>query len=386
VKKERYRTIAVLVDFLAGPAASMHRGIARFARTEANWKLVRTARSEVSSVRLYTKGEVDGLIISDASIDGHIIDDALASGIPAVNLVQRANGKGVPMVCADNLAIGKIAAEHLLGLGYRRLGYVYANEAPDHPFRRDGFLRTASQAGIRSAAGNFPFLWIYEPTAESQQQFIEWIRALGTPCGLLAFCDQLGDALIATIKRCGLRVPDDVAVVGVDDNEMLCEYSDPPLSSVDPNDAIIGYRAAQFLERMLDGKQPVAAQTLIPPIGVIERASTQALAVDDEDVARVLRLMRERMSEHLTIDEMAQHVSLSKRTLQVRFKKCLDCEPFEELMRIRIEYAKKRLAEPGVSIAAIAIDSGFGGSDHFCRAFQKRTGLTPSLYRQACRG
>jgi LacI family transcriptional regulator len=385
VAKKNRRTIAVLMHYGAGPWA-VHRGIAGFARSQANWKLVCTTSQELLSLRARTGGVVDGLIIQDEFYDAHITRDALASGIPTVNTIQNPNATGIPTVCMDNFAIGKLAGEYLLSLGYRGLAYIQAGETVDSCYRRDGLLHAASAAGVIGAVGNFPSLWTYEPPAKIRQRVSRWIKSLKLPCGILVFCDGLGDAVISAVRGVGVRVPEDVAIIGVDDNEMLCEYCDPPLSSIDPNSLLIGYRAAEVLERMIDGDQPTPSQTLIPPLGVIERGSTESIAVDDDDVAKVLRLMRQRLGEPITLDEMAHHVRLSKRALQIKFKKSFGREPFAELMRLRIEYSKKKLPIADLSIANIAVDAGFCGPEHFCRAFKRHTGLTPSAYRRVCGG
>jgi LacI family transcriptional regulator len=380
------KTIAVFLEQNEASSADFHRGIARFARTRDDWSLIhmgtRIAKPPLSSVTL----AADGLLLSSAFADKGAIKEIAARQIPAVNIIQCAPPLILPAVCADNEAAGRLAAEHLLGLGLRHFGYIEMPRNPDDAFRRDGFRRTIESAGGNCAVTHFGELWRPTISKKLGSTMAQWIQSIGSPCGILAFCDPLGLWFLRALRQIGIRVPDDVALVGIDDNDVLCEYCNPPLSSVNLNNQVIAYEAAAMLDRLMRSRRrSPPAQTLIPPIGVIERGSSQMLAVE-EDVARVLRLMMANLGRRLSVREMAEHVQISDRALEKKFQRCLGRTPSEEMARLRAERGKRLLVNTEKSIVQIAHEAGYANTGHFCNSFKRSTQMTPGQYRRAIRG
>jgi LacI family transcriptional regulator len=375
--------VGVFIDHDAGVAAHFHRGIARFARGHADWTMVLMRSSRVGPLSEPNMPRFDGLLMNTIRVE-----DLLAVrtwGIPVVRLYQSVGPPGVPMVSADNAAGAALAAEHLLSLGLRRFGYAAGPDAPDNIFRQQGFVRAIKAAGASVRVHDFSVMWNREISPQAVSAVGEWIRGIGCPCGVLAFSDTLGSPFIQAVRQVGFRVPDDVAVVGMDDDEVMCEYSNPPLSSVDLNYQVVGYEAAALLDRCMRGRKSVPPQTLIPPIGVIERGSSQMLAMDD-DLAKVLRLMLHNLAKPLTVRQMAAHVQISERALELKFQRALGRSPSAELARLRVERAKRLLVDTDTSVSRIALQAGFASPAHFCRAFKQSTGATPGQHRRARRG
>jgi LacI family transcriptional regulator len=380
------KTIAVFLGQNEASSAELHRGIARFARTRDDWSLIhaetRIAKPPLSSVTL----AADGLLLSSAFADKDAIKEIAARNIPAVDIIQCAPPLVLPAVCADNEAVGRVAAEHLLSLGLRRFGYVEMPANPDNAFRREGFRRTIESAGFDCGVTHFGELWRPTLSKKLASAIGQWVQSLGSPRGILTFCDPLGLWFMRALRQIGVRVPDDVALVGIDDNDVLCEYCNPPLSSVNLNNQVIAYEAAAMLDRLMRSrKRPPPTQTLIPPIGVIERGSSQMLAVE-EDVARVLRLMMANLGRRLTVREMAEHVQISDRALEKKFQRCLGRTPSEEMARLRAERGKRLLVNTEKSIVQIAHEAGYANTGHFCNSFKRSTRMTPGQYRRAIRG
>jgi LacI family transcriptional regulator len=378
------KIVAVFMNEDAGASAELLRGVARFARSREDWLLISMGTTQADLHAHPDADSADGLLVQTA--DASELKSLVANGIPAVNLLQTPPPLKLPAVCADNESAGRLAAEHLLNLGLRRFGYLDAAAAADNAFRQRGFAETIEASQGRCAVREISSLWEKILSKATVAAVKKWIESIGRPCGILAFNDSLGSPFIRAARAAGFRVPEDVAVVGFDDHDVLCEFCNPPLSSVNCNNQVIGYEAAALLDRLMRGRRKAApTQRLIPPIGVIERKSSQMLAVED-DVARVLRLMMRHLDQRLTVREMAEHIQVSERTLETKFQRSLGRSPSEEMARLRVERAKQLLVDTDKSVQAVAFDSGFATSSHFCHAFKQTTSCTPSQYRRGLRG
>jgi LacI family transcriptional regulator len=375
------KTIAVYLDQNDAASGEWHRGIARFSRAHDDWSLMHMGTNRITLEIASAIEGIDGLLLSSAYVEPAAIAAIVKRGISAVNLIQAPPPLLLSAVCADNETAGRLAGEHLVGLGLRRFGYLALEEAVDNAPRRRGFEQAIRSAGCKCVFRAINNLWKPVPAADTLSEVCRWIDHIGRPCGVLAFSDVLASGFLRAIRKNGIRVPDDVALVGIDDNDVLCEYCNPPLSSVNLNNQVIAYEAAALLDRLMRSRRrPAPVQKLIPPIGVIERGSSQMLA------ARVLRLMMRDPSERLSIRQMAEHVQVSERTLESKFKRCLGRTPGQEMSRLRVERAKRLLVDTEKSIVAIADEAGFSNVGHFCWSFKKKTNMTPGQYRRSVRG
>jgi LacI family transcriptional regulator len=215
----------------------------------------------------------------------------------------------------------------------------------------------------------------------------QWIKALPKPAGLMLCSDQIGPVTMEACRRAGCVVPDEVAVIGVDDDEPLCEVAAPGLSSVWPDHDRVGYEAASLLDRMMKGEKPPVNPTYIAPRGVIVRRSTDVTALEDRDVANAIRVIREHAcdADGLTIDDVAAEVSMSRSVLQRRFKAAVGRTLHEEMLRVRLARAKELLSETDLPIATVAEKSGFRHQEYLGAVFRQRLDTTPARFRQAHR-
>jgi LacI family transcriptional regulator len=182
-------------------------------------------------------------------------------------------------------------------------------------------------------------------------------------------------------RRVGLRVPEDVAIVGVDNDELRCEFTNPPLSSVAIPTERIGYEAAALLDRLMDGGQPPAAPVLVQPQGVVVRRSTDMLAVDDDQVARAFRFIRQHSGEPFAVRDILREVGAERRDLDARFRKALNRSLEEEILRSRLQQAERILSETDLELTQVARASGFGTLARLREALRRQTGLGPTEYR-----
>ena len=179
----------------------------------------------------------------------------------------------------------------------------------------------------------------------------------------------------------GLHVPEDVAVLGVDNDDVFCELSDPPLSSVALNAETAGYRAAELLDGMMQGKIRKPRRIMVEAVGVVTRRSTEVIAVKDYDVATALQFIRREQGRGISVDRVADEVAMSRRSLEKRFRDTIGRTILEEIQLVRLERAKRLLLETTYPISKVAEISGFGSTGYFIQFFQKRVGKTPRKYR-----
>jgi len=216
---------------------------------------------------------------------------------------------------------------------------------------------------------------------EEQEEIAAWVAGLPKPVGVMACNDDRGLQVTDACRRAGVTVPDEVAVIGVDNDEILCHLASPPLSSVDINTPRIGYEAAALLGRLMAGQPPPAQPVWLAPRGVVARASTDVLATGDRELALAIRLLRARACEGLRLKELPARTLLSLRTLERRASELLGRSPKEEVMRVRLERAKELLAETDLPVGSVAKKCGFSQAKYFSHVFRVKLGRTPGQYR-----
>ena len=306
-----------------------------------------------------------------------------AGRIPVIDLDPFQDRFGAPKIITPEEEIGRMAAEHLLGLNYRHLGFVEFSGHPNpggklrfNEFRqpvheelpRKGFRRAALRGGAKFHAIPLPRL-------------VEEISSLPRPMGLMAINDVLALDVLTVLLEAGALVPEEFAVIGVDDMPVLCDFASVPLSSVNCDDERKGFEAAALLDRLMQGKTPEKRIRLIPPKGVTQRRSTDLLAIADLPAAKALRFMRDRFREPIGIGDIAAHAGLPSWRLQKVFRGHLGRSLLEELIRIRIEHAQTLLRDRKKKILAVARESGFNSRSHFSRTFTRITGESPASHR-----
>ena len=198
----------------------------------------------------------------------------------------------------------------------------------------------------------------------------------------MACYDSRGQQLLEACRFAGLAVPDEVAVIGVDNDDLLCEFSDPPLTSIQTNAVKTGYQAAELLERMMSGVDVGAEVQLIEPLNIQVRLSTDVLAVEDKIVSEAVRFIREHAYDDIQVQDILEQLSISRRVLESRFKKALDRTPHDEIVDVKVKYVKKLLVETKLSLSEIAERAGFKHTEYMSVVFMRATGIRPGKYRE----
>lgn len=358
------------------------RGIAQYVREHGPWLIYHEPRSlEAAVPRWLESWKGDGII---ARLQTLRIADAVAStGLPAVDVLGVTRGKGIPLVHVDDTAIGRVAAEHLLDLGFRNLGWCGIRGINWAEHRREAFVEAVEARGAEFACWTFPSRTRSDSSWEAQQdRLAAWVAQLPKPAGIMACYDPAGQRVLEACRRAGVAVPDDVAVLGVDNDETVCEVCDPPLSSVATNHARVGYEAAALLDRLMRGKRAPKSPVYIEPLGVVARRSTDAMAVCDSDVAAALRFIDANACNGITVRHVAEHVSISHTSLKEKFRRLVGRSVHDEIIRVRILAAKQLLAGSELPLRQVARQVGFRHQEYMGVVFKRLTGKTPGTYRQ----
>jgi LacI family transcriptional regulator len=285
---------------------------------------------------------------------------------------------GFPVVTVCDRAIGREGAKHLREMGHTRFGFVQAGEQPWALERRRGFEAALAPRSV--SVLDIP--WSDVDTRLDTDRVLAWLGSLPRPVGIMACSDRVATHIVAVCAESGIAVPEAVSVLGADNDDMYCSMSDVPLSSVRTDHSRIGYEAAELLDRMMRGEPARTRPTLVAPEGVAARASTDVVAVDDKVVASALRYLREHACDDVNVADVARHAGVSRTPLQRRFREALGRGVHEEIVRVRLERAKRLLSETDLGIAVVAERIGVGSQASLCRLFQSKLGTTPARYRR----
>jgi len=359
----------------------LYRGVARFAR-ENNWHLT-TDMLYAASIPFGWKG--DG-IISHVGYWNELAAFIRDADMPRVELTNVRKDLGIPFVDADNHEIGRLAAHHFLERGYRNLAWFpFTNDAVNQE-RRDGFAETIAAEGLGFTA--LPplhelrdFKWRGN-WAKNLSRIADAILAMPKPLAVFCYNDCAAASILSVCQELGISVPEQVAIAGVDNDELLCEAVTVPLTSVIHDLEGVGYLGAAVLKSLMDGEKAPAEIPKVRPKGIVTRRSTDMQAVENIEVARALRFIRENYSkDNLQVADIVASTRISRRPLEVAFKKEIGRTINHEIIRTRIDKAIHLLRHSDECIWRIAAATGFQRANHFHRVFRAQTGISPKKFR-----
>jgi LacI family transcriptional regulator len=381
LRRKSRPNVALLIETSNAYARGLLHGIRAYIREHRAWSIYVGEQRRGEPAPLWLKRwSGDGII---ARIESAAIADAvLASGLPAIDVSAARRVPDLLYVETDDADIARLAADHLLQRGFRHFGFCGDPRFNWSNWREEHFRRLVAAAGhtcsvLRTPGGGRGAVsW-----EEERKGIAAWVRSLPKPAGVMAAYDIRGREVLDVCRQLGAKVPDEVAVIGVDNDELLCDLADPPLSSVIPDTWRTGYEAARLLDLMMAGQSELPAAHLIKPLGVATRDSTDVLATDDGDISAAVRFIRDHANEGIKVADVLQAVPLSRRVLESRFRKLLGRSPHEEITRVQVERVKELLAETSLSLGAIAHRSGYRHVEYMSVAFKRETGQAPSQYR-----
>jgi LacI family transcriptional regulator len=298
---------------------------------------------------------------------------------PVVNVWINSPDRRLPRVVVDTAAGGRLAARHFLDRGLRRFAYL----------GRERDLAAEGQfEGFRAALPEVVRLEVPAEASDSsgwrrlQRPLRRWVAAFKPPIGVLASSDILARHLCNACLRAGLRVPDDVAVVGTGNTTLICDLLEPTLSSLEHGFERIGRRAAELLDALMRRRRPPSEPVLLPPSEIVARRSSDHFAVEDPAVAAALRTIWARSGKPLKVAAILEEVPVGRRTLERRFRRALGRTVHDEIRRAHLERARRLLVESSEPLKTVAARAGFRDPQDFSRVFRSSEGRTPQEYRR----
>ena len=376
------RRVAVLVESSHAVGRGILAGVRRAARA-AGWSLdIETVRLGSMPPPWFRRWEGDGVIIRLAS--ERAVDAIARCGLPVVDVAGSVAGRPFPQVRFDDVAIGRMATAHLAERGLRAIAFCGLASVDWSGDRERGVVAAAGRLAVAE-----PFHLEGVPSGRTAPSAVVvrlagWLASLPRPVGVVA-CDDIRAAMVLDACRlAGLDVPDVVAVVGVDDDQSICDASDPPLSSVVVDSVRVGELAAGLLGQLLDGRgRPADGDLVVSPVRVNVRRSSDVFAIDDPHVAAILRLVRGGDLKHQSVAKLVAACGLPRRSLLRRFQERLGHSLHEELIRARLARAERLLVDTDLSIADVASRAGFNYPEYMGRVFRQRHGCSPGDFRRA---
>ena len=383
-------------------------GITDYARAHGRWLFTSSPEAVTLSIQSLHGWRGDGVIAT--LVNPADVRAARQLRVPVVTFAGAMRDPGVPRVMVNNPAVGRRAAEHLLACGFRRFGFYGLRNVNYSQDRGDGFLQhLAEQLGPGRCAVHLSpnSFTAARPWQDEMGRLEQWVARLEPPVGLFAANDQRARMLVDACQRLGLRVPDDAGVLGVDNDLVACEFSDPPLSSIACDWYRIGTESAALLDRLMRSKDEsgrmkeesrrggtsgssftlapssVGSDRLIDPVGVVRRRSTDVLVVENPGVGRAVQYVREHMAEPFGVEALLREARVSRRSLEQGFKRSLGCTPHAFLCRARVDRARDLLTGPRrMKLTDIARACGFTDLRRFRLVFARCEGMPPAEYRR----
>jgi LacI family transcriptional regulator len=371
--------VAVLVDTSRSYGRDIVRGIRRYVAEHGPWSLYLEPRDLRSSFPGWLR-QWPGTGILARTVDAELLGELTATGLPVVELRTTVLKHSFPFVGMDNRSLGSRVAEHFRNRGFRRFACCLDTSERFYQQRCESFVDTLRQHGFDCALFHSAQDRRWD---QHQHALAQWLLELEKPVGVFACHDQLGFWVLDAARRAGIPVPEEVAVVGAENDKTLCETAWPPLSSVQLRGQAVGYAAAGLLDDWMRGRRVPAEneETLLPPGDIVVRQSSDIIAVEDSRVATALRFIRQNAVKDPGVDEVARQAGLSRSALERRMKALIGRSPGEEINRIRFATVETLLTQTDLTLEAIAERAGFAHPQYMAEAFRKRTGLTPGQFR-----
>jgi LacI family transcriptional regulator len=291
--------------------------------------------------------------------------------------------KVLPAVVTDAESIAKLALDHLQSLGLRHFAFCGFDAMSWSNERKAQFERLVTASGFDFFLYKQPGIRMVTDWNDERHSMERWIRSLPKPIGILACNDDRGQHVLEACKAAGMAVPDEVAVIGVDNDAILCELCEPPLSSIALNTEEAGYMSARLLHSLMNGDRMRGQEIIVSGTHIVKRQSTDVLSVDNADVANAIRFLRQNIKNKIRIDSIVAQTHLSRRSLEMQFRRLLRRTIYKEVCHARIELMMQMLVETNVSISEITASLSFTDVAHASRFFKRESGMSMKQFRES---
>jgi len=386
--KKQIPRVALLIESSRNYGRGILQGIARYAREHGPWSCYTQERELHSGLPEWLASwRGDGIIarIEDRRMAARL----LKLGVPVVDVLGQIRHEHIVGFDTDAAAAAKMAADFFLQAGFQHFAFCGYQGIPFSDRRGDAFSaymetlgKTVLQAPSEPGLAGFSHIQAMEQHGLSaQKQIARWLKAQPRPLALFACNDVRAQQVLNACREHGLRVPEEVSVMGVDNDDVLCALCDPPLTSIEPDTDTVGYQAAEALERMMAGKPARRPFTSVAPRRLAERTSTDVVAIADPVMVQAIRFIRGEVGNGIAVKDVLAHVNRSRTDLEQRFRAQLQTSIHSEILRRRIDRVSALLRETELPVNEVARKSGFATAAHLCRLFRRHFGQTPTEFR-----
>lgn len=377
--------IILLLDFAEEYSKCLLKGISKYSAEHGHWSFCRMPlyyRETLGSKGILNWAEdwkAHGII---GQLYNEMENDLYQSPIPVIAQDFKERFRFIPNITGQYRETGKLGAEYFLNKGYTQFAFYGFNNIVWSRERAEGFESAVNQAGFHvhyfeHKKARSTDIWYYKSNSLSK-----WLKSLPKPIALMACDDNQGVHITEACKQNNIRVPQEVAVLGVDNDVMLCELSDPPLSSIELDIERAGYDTARAMDLMITGRAKFYRDILVPPLKVVTRNSTDIYASQDDYVATVLDFIHKNIDQNLLVDHIIKEVPMSRRSLEKRFVEVTGLPIYKYIFKLRIEKLAQRLVSSEMSVFEIALEMGLSDSKNIARQFRQVMGCTPLEYRR----
>jgi LacI family transcriptional regulator len=376
--------IGLVLSYNLAYCREILRGVTRYSESRRDWVFL-PVDSEAHAVRALRAVKLAGVL-------AHVTSPELVRALgrlecPRVNVSTVLPNPPLPQVGTDNCRVGAMAAEYFLARGFQHFAYVGHAKHRYSVEQEQGYRAALSAAGLKCHSYHSHDTTSFQARGRLWSLGVplqRWLLSLPKPTAIMACNDLWGLQLTEACRQVELRVPEEVAIVGVDNDDLFCEMSRPALSSIALPAEQVGYESARLLDELISSRRGGASaiSKQLAPLGVVTRRSSDTWAMDDADVAVAARFIHEHADRPLLVSDVASHVAVARRTLERRFSACVGRTVWEEIRRAHMDRAKQLLAQTRLPIARIAVLSGFSGSRHLANAFRLELGTTASTFRR----
>lgn len=378
--------VAVLMDHATGFNRAVLRGVQEFIAGRGHW-VVHNAPCEPRVLPALREWAPDGVI-------AHVTDRETAEGLrawngPVVSTTSMLDGLPFTLVDVDHRATGRMAAEHFMERGHTAFAFFGSDQAGTSRMRERGYRERLEQAGhsVRAChAESMPARHRAESWSRTEEQVERWLLELPRPCAIFVANDLPARTVTNACAQLGLRIPEECSILSADNDEFECLFTTPTLSSIDVPGFKIGIMAATAIDALIMGTRPAPEQTtILPPVQIVERQSTDIVATRDKSVRTGISFIRAHYAQQISVDDIADAAECSRRTLERRFRSTLDRTVHEELTRQRLARARRLLLETDLDLETLAHRTGFTDARRLAVVFRQHFGRSPSRFRSELR-
>lgn len=377
--------IILLIDFSEEYSKGLLKGITRYSREKGPWIFCRMPLYNRETLGIEgilkwaNEWEANGII--GQLYNDRSISQIVKSGIPTIAQDFKERFTEIPNITGAYREAGAMGADYFLRKGFRHFAFYGFEHIVWSRERSRGFEERLQKAGypvhyFDNQEESSEELWYYKPSALSQ-----WLTSLPKPIAIMACDDRLGLHITEACRHSGIRIPEDVAVLGVDNDEMYCEISDPPLSSIAQDAEKGGYEAARLLDSMIQKGTNECYDIVVRPTQIITRQSTDIYATQDDYITTALKFIHQNIDKNLQVADVVEQVPLSRRSLELRFQYTLGFPIYRYIQNLRMEKFSRKLLETDQPIFEIALDLGFQDTKNISRQFRQTYGCSPQEYR-----